>query len=79
MPAPGPWTMGKWGLPVNLFAMAWGVHCVIFLPFPPYLPVNGATMNYAGPIMGAVIVVALGDWVVSGKTRFVLPEEEVDG
>ena len=78
MPAPGPWTMGRWGLAVNLFGLAWGIYCVAFLPFPPFLPVDAQTMNYSGPIMGAVICLAVGDWFTGGNKRFVLPQDEID-
>ena len=76
-PAPGPWTLGKWGLPINCLGLAWGVYCVTFLPFPPFLPVTGESMNYAGPIMGAIICLALGDWFTHGHKRFVLPQDEI--
>jgi hypothetical protein len=76
-PAPGPWSLGKWGLPVNILGLAWGIYCVTFLPFPPFLPVTGESMNYAGPIMAAVICIALGDWFTHGHKRFVLPLDEL--
>jgi choline transport protein len=30
-------------------------------------------MNYAGPIIGAVILGALIDWIISGRKRFQVP------
>jgi hypothetical protein len=50
---------------------------VVFLPFPPFLPVTAESMNYAGPIMGVIICLALGDWFTHGHKRFVLPKDEI--
>ncbi len=52
-------------LPMVFFTMA-KLFVPIWLPFPPYMPVNGTAMNYAGPIMGAVLLFALADCCVSG-------------
>lgn len=30
-------------------------------------------MNYGGPVMGAVIIFALLDWVIGGRKRFQVP------
>jgi choline transport protein len=64
-------------MPVNIIGLAWGIYCVTFLPFPPFLPVTSETMNYAGPIMAGVICLALGEWFTFGHKRFVLPHEEL--
>ena len=53
------------------------IFILIWLPFPPYMPVTGVNMNYAGPIFGFVILFALLDWFVTGKRRFVFPTENV--
>jgi amino acid transporter len=69
----GPFKLGRYGLPINLFALVYIVYIFTFLPFPTILPVTAANMNYAGPLMGAVIVIALADWVFSGRKRFEVP------
>jgi amino acid transporter len=61
------------GVPINIFALCYAVFITIFLPWPPVLPVTKVTMNYGGPVMGAVILFALMDWVVSGRKRFQVP------
>lgn len=42
----GPFTLGKFGLPINIFAAIYGIFIIIWLPFPPYMPVTGENMNY---------------------------------
>jgi amino acid transporter len=66
----GPFRLGPFGIPANIFAIVYGVFIIIFLPFPPLKPVTGANLNYAGPVMGAVIVFAVLDWGISGRKRF---------
>ncbi|KAJ9613138.1 hypothetical protein H2200_003079 [Cladophialophora chaetospira] len=63
------------GLPINVFAVCYAVFIVIWLPFPSVVPVDAQTMNYGGPVMGAVILFALVDWVVGGRRRFRVPED----
>lgn len=68
----------KFGLAINFFAIIWAIFIVIFLPFPAIVPVTGSNMNYAGPVMGAVIIWALLDWTVSGRKRWKAPIERKD-
>ncbi|KAE9393861.1 putative amino acid permease, partial [Gymnopus androsaceus JB14] len=73
----GPFTLGRFGFIVNLYAIIYGVFIVIFIPFPPFLLVTGATMNYAAPVFGGVLLLALVDWVVRGHRQFCGPVQEV--
>lgn len=66
------------GLAVNFFALIYAVFVAIFLPFPAYVPVTGANMNYAGPLMAAVIVWAIIHWFVSGRKRWKAPLDRKD-
>lgn len=72
-PAPGPHTMGKKGLLVNIYAFIYLVFVIIWMPFPQFLPVDSTNMNYAGPLLGAVILIAISDWFISGRKRFQVP------
>ncbi|KAF2840590.1 amino acid permease [Patellaria atrata CBS 101060] len=77
-PSPGPFHMGKLGIFVNIFALIYGLFIITFLPFPIFRPVTAETMNYAGPIMGAAVLVGLGDWFTSGQKRFRVPNTMED-
>ncbi|KAL5338951.1 amino acid/polyamine transporter I [Aspergillus crustosus] len=66
----GTYSLGKLGLPVNVVAILFATYFVIFLPFPPTLPVTAENMNYAGPVLGFVMLFAVGDWVVRGRHKW---------
>lgn len=66
----GDWTMGRLGLPVNIFALAYTCYVTIWLPFPNLLPVSGTNMNYALPIFGASTLFALSYWFLSAKENW---------
>ena len=72
-PPPGPWNLGKWSIPVNIVGLAFAIFIIIWLPFPSARPVTAANMNYAGPIIIAIFIIALVDWFISGRKRFEVP------
>ena len=43
----GPWNMGRWGLPVNMFALLWIMITWTFSFFPIAVPVTNETMNWS--------------------------------
>jgi len=69
----GPWSMGRWGIPVNIFSLVYLIFVIIWMPFPTELPVKGTNMNYAGPVFLAILIGALADWMISGHKRFQVP------
>jgi choline transport protein len=69
----GPFRLGSWGIPINIFALVWCIFTIIWLPFPVSLPVTKTTMNYAAPVWGAGLIIALVDWFFSGHKRFRIP------
>jgi len=73
----GPFNLGRWGIPVNLYALLFITFIIIWMPWPSMQPpVTKLTMNYAGPVLIAIILLALGDWFTTGKRRFVVPEAQ---
>lgn len=73
----GPWNLGRWGLAINLYAIAFGTFVVIFVPFPPELPVTAVNMNYAGPVFLGLCVLLCLDWIVRGRRHFTGPLKEL--
>lgn len=66
----GTFSLGKLGLPMNLLAILFATYFVIFLPFPATVPVTAENMNYAGPVLGFVMLFACGDWIVRGRHKW---------
>ncbi|KXJ91878.1 amino acid/polyamine transporter I [Microdochium bolleyi] len=71
------WNLGQWGLPLNAYALAHTLYTMIWLPFPTTVPVTPATMNYSGPVFGAVILGAVGVWCVWGRKHWPGPNQKV--
>jgi choline transport protein len=69
----GPFKLGRAGPYVNAAAMAYIVFVLIWMPLPGVLPVDRLNMNYAGPIIGAIMVGAVLDWCLNGRRRFQVP------
>jgi len=72
-PVYGPFKLGRWGIPLNIFSLCYIIFILIWIPFPVVLPVTRDTMNYSGPIMGAIIIGGLLDWIFSARKRFQVP------
>jgi hypothetical protein len=74
---PGPFTLGRWGVPVNGFAACWCVYLIIFTCFPSFMPVTKENMNYASLIFGACLILTAVTWLTYGRTgyRGVLAED----
>lgn len=69
----GPFSLGRWGISINILSLADLLFVIIWMPFPTILPVTGTNMNYAGPVFLAILIMALADWAVSGHRRFKIP------
>jgi hypothetical protein len=69
----GPFKLGRWGIPINLAALAYILYTATWMPFPTILPVTAQNMNYAGPIVLVIVIGALVDWSISGRKRFEIP------
>ncbi|KAI1076552.1 putative amino acid permease [Whalleya microplaca] len=73
----GPWALGKWGIPVNLFTIAFSFLTIGFNVLPPYFPVTATNMNYAGVVFGAALIVCAILWVFRGHNHYAGPIKEV--
>ncbi|KAK5055085.1 hypothetical protein LTR84_012833 [Exophiala bonariae] len=66
----GPFQLGAFGLPLNIFAVIYSTFIVIFLFFPPYMPVTAQNMNYACVVFGFVVLFSIFWWFVRGRTTY---------
>ncbi|MGI5471368.1 APC family permease [Streptomyces sp. CA-132043] len=80
-PAPGRFSLGRWGLPVNILAVVWGVGMIINLAWPREAVYNATPPHHWYLRWGAVLfvgAVALGGfayyWLVQRHRTGVLAE-----
>lgn len=63
---------GPWRLPAgigpltNIVAICYNLFICEFLLFPPFQPVTSSNLNYAGVVLGSVLVLASADWLLRG-------------
>jgi choline transport protein len=66
----GEWNLGRFGFAINVFALVYTLYVIIFLPFPSTLPVTATNMNYCGPVMVAVLTIAVGLWFTGARKNW---------
>ena len=66
----GPWNLGRFGVPVNIAALCFGLMWMVFLPFPLNMPLTWSNMNYAAPVLGVLLLAATVHWFFWGKKHF---------
>ena len=59
----GDWHLGRWGIPVNIFALVYSCYIIIWLPFPQFQPVTADNMNYSAPIFLGTTLLAVLLWM----------------
>ncbi|KAH7018492.1 amino acid permease [Microdochium trichocladiopsis] len=69
----GQWNLGRKGLFINIYALVYTLWAMVFLPFPTTIPVDATTMNHCGPMMGLVLVVAIGLWFLNARKHWAGP------
>ncbi|KAJ5722624.1 amino acid/polyamine transporter I [Penicillium malachiteum] len=62
-----PLKLGTCGYLCNLFAPLWSLVMIVFICFPPELPISVDSMNYSAPILVGLFLVILGFWFTSGR------------
>jgi choline transport protein len=73
---PGPWTLGRWGVYVNAFAIAWSLLIMFFSFWPTSVPVTPVNMNWSCVLWSAVVLFALGFWWIHGRKVYKGPVME---
>ena len=73
------YSLGRWGIPVNIFACAYSCFAFVFSCFPVELPVDPASANYAPAIFVAVLIIAVVSYICHGKTKYYGPVVYVEG
>lgn len=74
----GPWNLGRWGLPINIFAACYTFVTVIFTFLPVGVPVDETSMNYSCVMYGGVVILGLVYYFVRGHRHYVGPSTDLD-
>lgn len=73
----GPWSLGRWGVPVNIATIAFSAITIGFNVLPPFFPVDATNMNYAGVVFGAALIIVAVLWVFMGQKHYTGPIKDV--
>lgn len=76
---PARFSLGRWGLPVNLFAFCYSLLTLVFSCFPVSVPVDASTANCGPAIWGGVLGIALVSYLVQGRKDYKGPVVFVAG
>jgi choline transport protein len=74
---PGPYTLGKWGIWLNVVGLVFLTFAAITFNFPSVAPVTSENMNYCSAAIGVIALVSLVTWVVDGRKNFRGPQIDV--
>ncbi|KAK4963514.1 polyamine transporter tpo5 [Elasticomyces elasticus] len=69
----GPWHLGKWSTPINIWACLWTLFVSIIFVMPTALPVSAESMNYAIVYLGGILFFSLVYWFIRGKKFYTGP------
>ncbi|KIW10346.1 hypothetical protein PV08_11308 [Exophiala spinifera] len=76
---PARWSLGRYGLAINLFAFCYSAFAIVFSCFPSSLPVSTGDANWAPAVWAAVIILSFVTYLVHGRKHFTAPVSFVEG
>lgn len=74
---PARFSLGKFGLPINVFSVAYLSFAIIFTFFPTTKEVTPQTMNWSILVFGAVVIFAILQYVIHGDRIYQDPVSRV--
>lgn len=66
-------TLGRFGLPINIASILFLIPIFLFSFFPPETPVEAKTMNWGSLIFGFIFIFATVYYIVHGRKVYVPP------
>ena len=73
------WSLGRWGLPINLFAFLYSTLMIVLCCFPTNLPVGLEDANWAPLVWVGVMIVSVVFYVFYGKQHYTAPVSFIEG
>ncbi len=71
---PGPYSLGRWGIWMNMLGLVFLIFTSITFNFPTLNPVNSGDMNYTSAAIGIIALISLVTWIATGRKRFTGPQ-----
>ncbi|KAF7194035.1 putative amino-acid permease C15C4.04c [Pseudocercospora fuligena] len=63
----GAWSLGRFGMAINVLALVYGAFLIVFIPFPVTTPVSPSTLNWSPVIFGGIVLIALVYYLIRGR------------
>ncbi len=70
----GPYTLGRWGIWMNIVGLVFLVFTSITFNFPTLSPVDSGNMNYTSAAIGIIGLISIITWATTGRKRFTGPQ-----
>lgn len=74
----GQWTLGRFGLAINLSSCVFLTITIFFSFFPSELPVTPENMNYSVVVFGGELILGLAWYAIRGRKQYNGPIIEND-
>ncbi|KAF9033159.1 amino acid transporter [Panaeolus papilionaceus] len=65
-----PFSLGKWGWPINVFAVLWMALEIVLFSMPAVIPVTQVTMNYASVVFVGFALISAGWYLINGRSNY---------
>jgi hypothetical protein len=70
---PARWSLGRWGVPINVFALGYSAFVIVFCCMPSKLPVTTDNANWTPALWIGFIVFAVGYYIFWGRKHYTAP------
>ncbi|KAK6376338.1 hypothetical protein LTS17_006933 [Exophiala oligosperma] len=70
---PRRWSLGRWGLIINVAALLFLIPLIFFLSWPLTTPVKAINMNWSSTMLGGSLIIATIYFLIWGRTSYVPP------
>ncbi len=74
---PGPYSLGKWGIWINLIGFIFLAFSTVTFNLPSIAPVDKNNMNYTSAAVGIIGLVSLLTWIFDGRKNFTGPQNGI--
>jgi choline transport protein len=66
----GPFSLGRFGIPTNIFALLWTILVMVFSFFPAAIPITLSTMNWSCLLWGGTMIFGFAFYIFYQRGRY---------